>query len=336
MSMDNIFIIAEAGINHNGDFDNAVKMVELAAIAGADAVKFQTFKAKQLMIPNAPKAQYQQQAIGDEESMLDMACRLELSYPEFLELHSHCRDRGIEFLSTPFDFESITFLADLGLETFKIPSGEVTNLPHLRKIGALNRNVILSTGMADMLEIKQALEVIIGAGTDKDKITILHCNTDYPTPMEDVNLSAMLSIKKALGVKVGYSDHTLGIEIPVAVAALGASVIEKHFTLDKSMPGPDHRASLSPEELKEMVKAVRNIEKALGDGVKRTSPSEAKNMYVARRSIVAARDINKGEIFSEENISAKRPSTGMSPMLWDSVIGMVASRDFKKDSFIKL
>jgi len=334
--MNKVFVIAEAGINHNGSVANAKKMIAVASEAGADAVKFQTFKSEEVISKYAPKAEYQKATTDAEESQLDMAKKLELSKGDFEELARYCKEKGIIFLSTPFDFDSIDFLNELGLNTFKIPSGEITNLPYLRKIGNLAKKVILSTGMAHLGEVGDALDIIVKAGCSKDNITVLHCNTEYPTPMEDVNLLAMNTIKKAFNVDIGYSDHTLGIEIPIAAAALGAKVIEKHFTLDKNMAGPDHRASLDPLELKLMVRAIRNIEKAMGDGVKKASPSELRNKSIARRSIVARRYIRKGEVFSEENLAAKRPGTGVSPMSWDEILGKTARRDYEEDTMIEL
>ena len=330
------FIIAEAGVNHNGSLKLAKKLVDVAVSAGADAVKFQTFKAEAVVSRFAPKAEYQKQTTDANESQLEMIKKLELSYEDFEELFRYCKNRGIIFMSTPFDIESARFLKDLGVEIFKIPSGEITNYLLLKEIGSYGKEIILSTGMADLGEIEDALEVLTTAGTPKEKITVLHCNTEYPTPYEDVNLRAMLTIKEAFKVKVGYSDHTLGIEIPVAAVALGACVIEKHFTLDKNLPGPDHRASLEPEELKAMVRAIRNVEKALGSGIKKPSPSELKNLPIARKSIVARRAIKKGEIFTEENLTVKRPGTGISPMRWNEVLGRKAPRDFKQDEMIEI
>lgn len=334
--MNKVFIIAEAGVNHNGSVDIAKKMIDVAAVAGVDAVKFQTFKAEKVISRYAPKAEYQKATTGEADSQMEMVKALELDYNQHVDLLNYCREKGIPFLSTPFDLESIDLLNSLGLETFKIPSGEITNLPYLRKVGKLQKSIILSTGMAEMEEIEDALTELVGAGTAKEKITVLHCNTEYPTPYEDVNLLAMHSIKKAFGVNVGYSDHTLGIEVPIAAVALGAKVIEKHFTLDKTMSGPDHKASLEPEELSTMVRAIRNIEKALGDGIKRPSKSEIKNKPIARKSIVAAMEIKCGEPFNEENITAKRPGTGISPMEWDKVIGKKAIRDFREDELIEI
>ena len=335
MNYKRTFIIAEAGVNHNGKLELACKLVDAAMEAGADAVKFQTFKAERIVSKNAEKAAYQLQTTNAAESQLVMIRRLELSITAHKELFQYCVEKEIQFLSSPFDLESIKLLNELGLDIFKIPSGEITNLPYLRKIGALKKEIILSTGMADLGEIEGALDVLTGAGTKLKDITVLHCNTEYPTPFEDVNLRAMLTIKDALpGVRVGYSDHTLGIEIPVASVAMGATVIEKHFTLDKNMEGPDHRTSLEPDELKAMVRAIRNIEKALGKGIKKPSPSELKNKPIARKSIVAARNIRKGESFTKENLDIKRPGTGISPMRWDEVIGQVAQKDYEKDELI--
>jgi len=332
--LNKVFIIAEAGVNHNGSLELAKKLVDVAVEAGADAVKFQTFKAENLVSKSAKKAKYQVENTGSDESQYEMIKKLELGFDEFEELKKYCDEKGIMFLSTPFDDDSIEFLDKLGLEIFKIPSGEITNLPYLRKIGSLNKKVILSTGMADLGEVEDALDVLISAGTKKENITVLHANTEYPTPIEDVNLKAMQTIACAFGVDVGYSDHTLGIEVPIAAVAMGAKVIEKHFTFDRNLPGPDHRASLEPDELKAMIKAIRNIEKALGDGIKRPSKSESKNIEIARKSIVAKRDIKKGEKFTEENLAVKRPGNGISPMRWDEIIGKIASRDYKEDELI--
>ena len=334
--MRKVFIIAELGVNHNGSIETAKKMIDAAVDSGADAVKFQTFIAEKGLSKSAPKADYQKNATSAEESQLEMCKKFELDLDAHRQLLAYCQKKDITFLSTPFDLESVDLLNNLGLETFKIPSGEIVNLPYLRKIGSLKKRVILSTGMADLKEIKTAVAILGESGTNKEKITILHCTTEYPTPIEDVNLLAMLAIRDALEVNVGYSDHTLGIEVPIAAASLGAVVIEKHFTLDRDMPGPDHQASLKPDELKAMVKAIRNIEKALGDGVKKPSNSEVKNIAIARKSIVASKAIKKGDIFSEENITAKRPASGISPMEWDQVVGQVAVRDFKEDEFIEL
>ncbi len=331
-----VFIIAEAGVNHNGSVKIAKELINVAREAGADAVKFQTGKADKCISRFAPKAEYQKKSTGEGESQLQMARKSELDKETHQELINDCRKKGIMFLSTPFDLESIDLLNDLGLKTLKIPSGEITNLPYLRKIGSLRKKIIMSTGMANLEEIKAALDILTGSGTPKENITVLHCNTEYPTPFEDVNLLAMLTIKDAFKVNVGYSDHTLGIEVPIAAVALGASVIEKHFTLDRNMEGPDHKASLEPPELKAMVKAIRNIEKIFGDGIKKPSPSESKNKDIARKSIVAVREIKKGEILTEENITAKRPGIGVSPMEWDKIIGKVAKRYFERDEVIEL
>lgn len=335
MNYPKTFIIAEAGVNHNGSLERALQMVDVSAEAGADAIKFQTFKAEKVIARTAPKAEYQKATTETEETQLEMVKKLELDEGAHKKLIAHCQQRGIQFLSTPFDLDSIDLLVRLGLSILKIPSGEITNLPYLRKLGALKKPVIMSTGMADLGEIEDALDVLTQAGTPIDKITVLHCNTGYPTPLEDVNLRAMLTIKKAFpGISVGYSDHTLGIEIPIAAVATGARVVEKHFTLDKNMEGPDHRASLEPDELKAMVHAIRNIEKALGSGLKKPSPSELKNKPIARKSIVAARDIKEGEEFTEENLTVKRPGTGISPMRWDEVIGQKAGKDYNIDELI--
>lgn len=314
----------------------ARQMINVAAEAGADMVKFQTFAADRLATVRAEKAEYQTKAGDNEESQYAMLRRLELTREMHEELITCCKSRGIQFFSTAFDPESVDLLAELGLDRFKIPSGEITNLPYLRHVGRYGYPIILSTGMATLEEVGTALEVIEQAGTHRARVTVLHCNTEYPSPMADVNLRAMISIREAFGVAVGYSDHTLGIEVPIAAVALGASVVEKHFTLDRSLPGPDHGASLEPDELKAMVFAIRNIEVALGDGVKRPSASEAKNKPIARRSLVASRSIQAGELFSAQNVTVKRPATGLSPMCWDQVLGQRAPRNFEPDELIEL
>jgi N,N'-diacetyllegionaminate synthase len=329
-----VFIIAEAGVNHNGDLQLAKQLVDVAAEAGADAVKFQTFKAETLVSLDAPKAAYQKQTTAADESQFAMIKKLELDLDTHHLLLAHCRDRGIQFLSSPFDLESVDLLLNLGIEIFKIPSGEITNLPYLRKISSLNKKVILSTGMSTMQEIEAAIQVFFTAGLQKAQLTLLHCNTEYPTPMTDVNLRAMQTLADSFDVKVGYSDHTLGIEIPIAAVALGATVIEKHITLDNNLPGPDHRASLEPQELVAMVRAIRNLEHAMGDGVKKPTPSEEKNRLIARKSIVACRRIKKGELLSSDNLTTKRPATGISPMEWDQLIGTPASKGFQADEVI--
>lgn len=330
------FIIAEAGVNHNGSLEKALELVDAAKRAGADAVKFQTFIAEEEISQFAPKAEYQKNSTSAEESQLDMVRKLELDRSQHEELIARCRERGILFLSSAFDLKSIALLRDLGMPLFKVPSGEITNLPYLRAIGRCGMPVILSTGMATMVEIEAALNILLGEGVPRKQITVLHCNTEYPTPMNDVNLLAMLSIKEAFKVDVGYSDHTLGIEVSLAAVALGATVIEKHLTLDCTLPGPDHSASSEPGEFKAMVESIRNLEAAMGDGIKQPSPSETKNMPIARKSIVAACDIKAGELFNESNLTAKRPGFGLSPMLWDSVIGQSAVRDYQKDEMIEL
>lgn len=330
--MEKVFIIAEAGVNHNGDMTLAKQLIDGAVAAGVDAVKFQTFKAEKLVTKSAAKANYQKETTDQEETQYEMLKKLELSEAMHVELIKYCEERKIQFISAPFDMESIELLQRLGMETFKIPSGEITNLPYLRAIGKLKKKVILSTGMSEIEEIKQAIYALKAEGTED--ITVLHCNTQYPTPMEDVNLKAMQTIQKELNIKVGYSDHTLGIEVPIAAVAMGACVIEKHFTLDKNMPGPDHKASLDCEELAQMVRSIRNIEKALGRSEKKLTPSESKNINIARKSIVAAADIKKGERYTEENLTTKRPGSGISPMKWDEVIGQLANKDYKKDELI--
>lgn len=331
-----ILIIAEAGVNHNGDISLAKKLIDAAVDAGADLVKFQTFSADRLATRQAEKADYQIVTTGSSETQHDMLSRLEMSPEMHHELIAYCNARKIKFFSTGFDIESVDFLVSLGINHFKIPSGEITNLPYLRHIGQLAKPVIISTGMATMGDIEAAIDVLDQAGTTRSLITVLHCTTEYPTPMAEVNLRAMQSMQAAFGVRVGYSDHTTGIEVAIAAAALGATVIEKHFTLDRKLLGPDHKASLEPDELKTMVSAIRNIEIALGDGVKRLTPSEIHNKSVARKSLVARKVIKLGEVFSVENITTKRPGTGLSPMTWDSVMGRKAARDFLVDELIEL
>ena len=332
-----VFVIAEAGVNHNGQLELAKQLVDVAVEAGADAVKFQTFIPEEVVSTRAPKAAYQLQTTDPEESQLEMIRRLTLPFEAFQALKEYCQQRGILFLSTPFDIPSARFLyRELQLPIIKIPSGEIINYPLLREIGSYKAKVILSTGMADLGEIEDALDVLMANGTKREDITVLHCNTEYPTPMEDVNLRAMVTIRNAFQVAVGYSDHTEGIEVPIAAVALGATVIEKHFTLDRTLPGPDHKASLEPAELQAMITAIRNIEKALGSGIKKPSASEVKNIPVARKSIVARRSIRAGEILSEENLTTKRPGTGISPMRWQEIIGKPAPRDFAADELIEL
>lgn len=329
-----VFIIAEAGVNHNGDINLAKKLIDVAVEAGADAVKFQTFKTENLVSKNAQKAEYQKKTTDAQESQFEMIKKLELDLQTHQELFKYCNEKNIMFLSTPFDHDSIQLLSELGLEIFKIPSGEITNLPYLREIGKLNKRVILSTGMSNISEIEDALKILISSGTKKENITVLHANTMYPTPMEDVNLKAMITIGETFNIEYGYSDHTLGIEVDIAAVALGAKVIEKHFTLDRTMPGPDHKASLEPHELKAMVSGIRNIELALGNGIKEASKSEIPNMPIARKSIVAKTDIKKGDILNEANLAVKRPGNGISPMKWDEILGTTAHKDYKKDELI--
>jgi len=329
-----VFIIAEAGVNHNGSIELAKKLIDAASESGADAVKFQTFKAEKLVSKNAQKAEYQKKTTDAQESQFDMIKKLELDLNTHKELIAYCKTQKIMFLSTPFDHDSIELLKTLGLEIFKIPSGEITNLPYLRHIGKLGKKVILSTGMADIGEIEDALDVLINSGTKKENITVLHANTMYPTPMEDVNLKAMVTIGNTFDIAFGYSDHTLGIEVDIAAVAMGANVIEKHFTLDKTMEGPDHKASLEPDELKTMVSAIRNIELALGSSIKKPSKSEIPNMSVARKSIVAKTEIKKGDKLSEDNIAIKRPGNGISPMRWDEYMGKIANKDYVEGDII--
>lgn len=331
-----VLFIAEAGVNHNGDIEQAKALVDVAANAGADFVKFQTFKADDLVTKNAPKAEYQEKNDGAGETQHSMLKRLELSPDMHSQIIDHCDLRGIKFLSTGFDIKTVAFLDGLGLPIVKIPSGELTNLPYIRYVGSLARDVILSTGMATLGDIERAILALEISGTTRDKITVLHCTTEYPTPMHEANLSAMETIKDAFAVNVGYSDHTAGIEVAIAAVALGAKVIEKHFTLDKNLPGPDHLASLEPDELAKLVEGIRNIELAMGDGVKRPTPSEEKNALIARKSLVAAEDINVGDVFSEANVAVKRPGIGISPMRWDEIIGRKAHRRFKKNELIEI
>lgn len=333
-----VVIIAEAGVNHNGDFEKAKQLVQVAAQAGADFVKFQTFKADKIVSKSAKKAAYQAKNINDgDDSQYAMLKKLEMPHEWHVQLKEYANELGIMFLSTGFDHESVDYLDELNQPFFKIPSGEITNKPYLQHIASKGKPVILSTGMANMQEISDALDVLLEGGITKENITVLHCNTEYPTPMEDVNLSAMLHIQREFDVKIGYSDHTLGIEVPIAAVALGAQVIEKHFTLDRSLQGPDHAASLEPKELKEMVRSIRNIERAIsGSGLKEPSVSESKNKPIARKSIVAIAQIKKGDIFTKENIGIKRPGEGISPMFWDEVIGKTAYDDFAHDDLITL
>lgn len=334
--MSNVFIIAEAGVNHNGDINLAKKLIDAAAAAGADAVKFQTFNTDNEVSKFAPKAEYQLETTDEDESQYEMIKKLELSREDHLVLMDYCKASSIKFLSSPFENDAIDLLAELGLDIMKIPSGEITNFPFMKKIGALNKKVIMSTGMATIGEVEQAIDILTENGTDREKITLLHCNTEYPTPYEDVNLRAMVTLADSFKLPVGYSDHTKGIEIPLAAVAMGAVVIEKHFTLDKTMEGPDHKASLEPGELSEMVKAIRNVETALGTGIKKPSKSEKKNIAIARKSIVALCDIKAGEVFTEENVTTKRPGSGVNPMDWNFVLGRKAPRDFGEDELIEL
>ncbi len=332
--MNRVFIIAEAGVNHNGDIETAKRLVDVAAVAGADAVKFQTFKAENLVCKNARKADYQMETTDQEESQFEMLKKLELTPSMHERLLEYCNQKNIMFLSTPFDIESLHYLITLGCEMIKIPSGEITNYPFLKEVGKTGKKVILSTGMSTLEEVRDAVKVLKDNGSSD--VTVLHCNTEYPTPYNDVNLQAMYTLKKELGIPAGYSDHTQGIEVPIAAAALGASVIEKHFTLDKTMEGPDHKASLEPDELQAMVRAIRNIEGALGSGEKVPSESEKRNISIVRKSIVAKCDIDAGEVFTEDNLTTKRPGTGFSPMLWEQVIGCKAKRKFKVDEIIEI
>ena len=330
--MSRVFVIAEAGVNHNGDIEIAKQLIDAASEAGADAVKFQTFQADSLVCRTAKKAEYQLETTDRTETQYDMLKKLELTPQMHRELIEHCIKRNIMFLSTPFDLESIKLLSELGMQIYKIPSGEITNLPYLREIAKQQKKIILSTGMSSMDEVKAAVNVLKNNGTED--ITLLHCNTQYPTPISDVNLLAMVKMREETGLPVGYSDHTQGIEVPIAAAALGAEVIEKHFTLDRKMEGPDHKASLEPQELMQMVVGIRKIESALGSKIKQVSESEMPNVAIVRKSIVAAANIKRGEKYTEKNLTTKRPATGISPMLWDEVIGKTADRDYKVDEII--
>lgn len=335
--MDKVIIIAEAGVNHNGSIVLAKKLIDAATFSGADYVKFQSFKTEQLVSRHARQADYQQNNIVDSDnSQFTMLKKLELSHIQHIELISYCKEKGIKFLSTAFDNASISFLASLKLGIWKIPSGEITNYPYLKQIALQNEPVILSTGMCNMSDIENALSVLIKFGLQKNQISILHCNTEYPTPMKDVNLRAMISIAEKFGVNIGYSDHTIGIEVPIAAVALGAKIIEKHFTLDKNMEGPDHKASIEPDELRKMVDSIRNIEKALGSKKKIITDSERKNIKAARKSIVASTVINEGEEFSEFNLTVKRPGTGLTPMLWDKIIGQKSKKHYNPDDLIEI
>jgi N,N'-diacetyllegionaminate synthase len=329
-----VYIIAEAGVNHNGSYELAKKMVEVAKKCGVDAIKFQTFQADKMVTAQSKKAEYQEKNTGNTESQLKMLKNLQLSQSEFKRLKNDCDALKIEFLSTPFDHESIDFLLKLKMKRWKIPSGEITNLPYLLKIAKTEMPVILSTGMATLDEVKKAVEILREYGV-KD-LFLLHCTTEYPTPFKDVNLKAMLTLKEKLCLPVGYSDHTMGIEIPIAAVTMGASIIEKHFTLDRNMVGPDHKASLEPNELKAMVKSIRNVEMALGDGIKKPAESEKKNICIARKSIIAKKEILKGELFTEENLIVKRPGNGISPMKWFDVIGTKATKNFEQDELIEI
>ncbi len=333
--MNKTLIIAEAGVNHNGSIEMAKQLIDAAAVAGVDYVKFQTFKTEKLVTKDAKQAEYQQRNAA-EDSQYAMLQKLELSEAQHEELIIYCMQKEVRFLSTAFDLESIEYLHSLNLGLWKIPSGEITNYPYLKKIAQYGEPVIMSTGMCSMDDVEQALNVLLKNGLTKEQISLLHCNTEYPTPMQDVNLKAMLQLRDEFGIKVGYSDHTKGIEVPIAAVALGAEVIEKHFTIDRTLPGPDHKASLEPNELKAMVDAIRNIEQALGDGKKHVSASEEKNMAIARKSIVAAKDIKKGEFLTEDNLTTKRPGSGIYPMRWEEVIGTKAIRDFKEDELVEI
>ena len=329
-------IIAEAGVNHNGDISLAKKLIDIAEEAGADYIKFQTFKANSLVIKKLAKADYQKKMTNVDETQYQMLKKLELSKNDHKILINYCLNKNVKFLSSPFDIDSINYLDSINIPLFKIPSGEITNLPYLKAVGSKNKPIILSTGMSDLNEIKGALDILIESGANKNQITVLHCNTEYPTPFEDVNMNAMLTIKNEFNVDIGYSDHTIGIEISLLAVSLGAKIIEKHFTIDKKMEGPDHAASLNPKELKSMISGIRNIEKAFGRSVKKPSESEISNIPIVRKSIVALKDIPENEIFNSSNITIKRPGNGISPMKWNDVIGKRAKKNFKKDEMIEL
>lgn len=329
-----VYIIAEAGVNHNGDIQLAKKMITIAKESGVNAIKFQTYQAEKLVTAQSDKAAYQQKATGEAESQLEMLKKIQLSRREFIELKNFCNLKGIEFLSTPFDLESIDFLNYINMKTWKIPSGEITNLPYLIKIAKTNLPVIVSTGMATLDEVAETIQVLKKYGSQE--ISLLHCTTEYPTPVEDVNLNAMLTMKNKFNLPIGYSDHTMGTEIAIAAVAVGAEIIEKHFTLDRMMKGPDHQASLEPDELKAMVRSIRNVEKAMGDGIKKPAQSEIKNIQVARKSVVAARNIKQGELFTENNLTVKRPGNGITPMKWFEILGQKAGRDFEEDELIEI
>lgn len=328
------FIIAEAGVNHNGNMRLALELIDAAKRSGANAVKFQTFIAEEEIATHAEKAEYQIKNTGSKESQLEMVKRLELDNAQHIELRDHCKRIGIEFMSSAFDLKSVAMLEEMKLDRWKVPSGEITNMPYLRRIGSLGMPVILSTGMSNLGEVEAAIDILIKSGTERYALTVMHCTTDYPTSPSDVNLRAMVTIREAFKVSVGYSDHTSGISIPIAAVSLGASVIEKHLTLDKNLDGPDHKASLEPEEFKAMVTAIREVECALGDGIKQATQSERANIRCARKSLVAATEILKGERFSEKNLTAKRPGTGLSPMMWDEWIGKNADRHYRKDDLV--
>jgi len=335
--MKHTIIIAEAGVNHNGSMSMAKQLIDAAKDCGVDYVKFQTTKSPESITSKfAQMAEYQKKNLHQDESQLEMLRKILLKMEDFGTLNDYCKELGVNFMSTPFDLDSIDYLAGLNMDYWKIPSGEITNLPYLRKIAKLGTPVIMSTGMCTVEDVEVAMNVLTKNGLKTDQISLLHCNTEYPTPFEDVNLSAMQTLGRHFGVRVGYSDHTKGIEVPIAAVAMGAEIIEKHFTLDRTLPGPDHVASLEPQELKAMVNAIRNIEKAIGSGIKQVSPSEQKNIAIARKSIIAACDIHKGEVFTEENLTVKRPGSGISPMRWDEVVGQIAKRDYVEDELIEL
>ncbi|MDD3945072.1 MAG: N-acetylneuraminate synthase [Bacteroidales bacterium] len=332
-----VIIIAEAGVNHNGSIEIAKRLVDEAVRANVDYIKFQTFKSEGVVTKKAEKADYQKANTGTEENtQLELIKKLEIPYDGYLEIIDYCKQKGVKFFSTSTDPNSIEFLASLHLGMWKIPSGEVTNYHFLKKIAGYNQETYFSLGMCDLEMVREAVKILFKNGLDKDKLTLLHCNTEYPTPIHDVNLRVMDTLRKEFGVKVGYSDHTLGIEVPIAAVAMGADVIEKHFTLDRNMEGPDHKASLEPDELCEMVRTIRNVEQAMGDGVKRITDSESRNIIIARKSIVASRTIKKGELLTEENLTTKRPGNGISPMKWNEVVGKTAIKDFEEDEPIAL
>lgn len=334
--MEKVIIIAEAGVNHNGSFAMAKQLVDKAAEAKVDYIKFQTYKSEEVVTKKAEQAEYQKRASGKDETQFDLIKKLELSYDQFVILKSYCEEKGVKFLSTSTGAESVAFLHSLDLDMWKIPSSEVNNYPFLKRIASFNKKTIFSCGMSSLEDVRKAINVLFANGLARENLYLLHCNTEYPTPYQDVNLKAMVTMGREFGVKIGYSDHTLGVEIPIAAVAMGATMIEKHFTLNRNLEGPDHKASLEPDELCNMVKSIRNVEQALGDGIKRVSESESHNVLIARKSIVAAKPIKKGDMYTEDNITTKRPAGGINPMRWNEVLGQIAPKDFDIEDMIEL